>query len=109
MALPMQEAFLTRSLHRALAVVVLAVSLLSWWGYALFTTGGHSEAREPALFDLFFSMTVYSIFPAFLLLGTTLYAAVVRRRAGEAVAGIAVLVLMFLLARNGLNMMEFYD
>lgn len=105
----MKEAFLTRFLHRALAVVVLAVSLLSWWGYALFTAGNHSEVREPALFGLFFSITVHGIFPAFLLLGTTLYAAIVRRRAAEVIAGIAVLAVMFLMARNGLNMMEFYD
>jgi hypothetical protein len=100
---------LTLSLHRTLAVVVLGISLLSWWGQALFTTGGHSETREPTLFNLLFSMTACILFPAFALLGTTLYMAVARRRVGEAIAGIAILALMYLMGRNGMSMMEFYD
>ncbi|WP_460608798.1 hypothetical protein [Hymenobacter terrigena] len=89
--------------------MVLVVTLLSWWGKVLYTTADHSEPREDLLFGLLFSMTVFSLLPAFALLGTTLYAAVVRRRVGEAVAGIGALALMYIMARSGMNMMEFYD
>ncbi|NVO86399.1 hypothetical protein [Hymenobacter terrestris] len=103
------EASLTRSLHRTLAVVVLVVTLLSWWGLVLFSTDDHTETSEPFLFNLLFGMTFYNLIPAFALLGTTLYTAVVGRSAREALTGIAVLVFMFLMAKNGMSMMQLYD
>jgi hypothetical protein len=94
-------------LHKTLALLAFLPQLASWFALRWWEAGKVPKAHFQAWDTFFTTWNQSGIYPWLGLLATTLYAALVLRKAKDAVLGVFVLVASFILMSLGISLVGY--